>query len=138
MTKAMRIMQTDLPWPPSVNNYWHHNRRGQVFLSVGGKKFREICTQNVPLFHECWESEFVSLKVRAVPPDNRRRDLDNILKAILDGLEAARVFADDSQVKILDVQMLAPQKPGRVYVEVSTIYDEAGTPQTVRPEGPTV
>ena len=133
-----QVMKTDLPWPPSVNNYWHHNRRGQVFLSAKGKEFREVCMQNVPLFHDCWESERVLLKVRAVPPDKRRRDLDNILKAILDGLEAARVFADDSQVKILDVQMLEPKKPGRVYVEVSTIDDEIGALKTAGAEGTTV
>ena len=133
-----QVMKTDLPWPPSVNNYWHHNRRGQVFLSAKGKEFREVCMQNVPLFHDCWESEYVLLKVRAVPPDKRRRDLDNILKAILDGLEAARVFADDSQVKILDVQMLEPKKPGRVYVEVSTIVDEIGALKTAGAEGTTV
>jgi crossover junction endodeoxyribonuclease RusA len=37
------------------------------------------------------------------PPDNRRRDLDNVLKAVLDAIEAAGIIEDDSQVRRLEL-----------------------------------
>jgi crossover junction endodeoxyribonuclease RusA len=40
----------------------------------------------------------IGLDIEVRPPDNRRRDLDNVLKAMLDSLAAAGFYADDSQV----------------------------------------
>jgi hypothetical protein len=40
----------------------------------------------------------LELDVLLFPPDHRRRDLDNPLKAILDALEHAGLYADDAQV----------------------------------------
>lgn len=42
------------------------------------------------------------VSIKAHPPDRRRRDLDNLLKATLDALEG-HAFADDSQVDDLRV-----------------------------------
>lgn len=38
-----------------------------------------------------------------VPPDRRKRDLDNLLKSLLDGLEGAGVFKDDAQIDDLQI-----------------------------------
>ena len=37
------------------------------------------------------------------PPDHRRRDLDNSMKGLLDALEHAGVYADDSQIDELKI-----------------------------------
>jgi len=37
------------------------------------------------------------------PPDRRRRDLDNAMKALLDSLEHAGVYDDDSQIDDLRI-----------------------------------
>jgi crossover junction endodeoxyribonuclease RusA len=39
----------------------------------------------------------LSIQIDVYPPDRRRRDLDNILKALLDSLGHAAVIEDDSQ-----------------------------------------
>jgi Holliday junction resolvase RusA-like endonuclease len=40
----------------------------------------------------------VAVSIVAFPPDNRTRDLDNILKALLDSLQHAGVIPDDNDV----------------------------------------
>jgi len=40
----------------------------------------------------------VGLRILAHAPDARKRDLDNTMKALLDALQAAGVYTDDSQI----------------------------------------
>ena len=97
----------DLPWPPTANRYWR-NVNGRMVLSREGRRYREA-VDGLVWRHVCQAGDSVSfgtsrleLEIDAHPPDNRRRDLDNLLKPILDALQYAEVFEDDSQiVKIL-------------------------------------
>lgn len=45
----------------------------------------------------------IGLALIAYPPDRRRRDLDNLLKGILDGLQYAGLYEDDCQVDDLRI-----------------------------------
>ncbi len=45
------------------------------------------------------------------PPDNRRRDLDNLMKLLQDSLQHAGLYDDDSQIKHLHMHMGAPLPP---------------------------
>jgi crossover junction endodeoxyribonuclease RusA len=54
----------------------------------------------------------------AFPPDRRRRDLDNIQKPVLDALQHARVYQDDSQVDLLVTRRCGPANGGRVDVRL--------------------
>ena len=62
--------------------------------------------------------EKVAITIAAFPPDRRRRDLDNILKCLFDSLQHAGVFEDDSQIKQINAEMMLPQKPGYVLVQL--------------------
>jgi crossover junction endodeoxyribonuclease RusA len=55
------------------------------------------------------------------PPDNRRRDLDNVLKAILDSLEDAKVFKDDSLIDDLRVRRMDTFKDGKIEIGIEII-----------------
>jgi crossover junction endodeoxyribonuclease RusA len=91
-----------LPWPPSVNHYWGQvgNRR---FIGKKGKEFRQSVLQS------CLDMGVVPLEGRLAvhvslnPPDRRKRDIDNILKALLDACEHAGCYASDSQIDELHV-----------------------------------
>ncbi|HCR6651131.1 RusA family crossover junction endodeoxyribonuclease, partial [Escherichia coli] len=78
-----------LPYPPTVNTYWR--RRGSTyFVSKAGERYRRdvaliVRQQRLKLNL----SGRLAIKIIAEPPDKRRRDLDNILKAPLDALTHA-------------------------------------------------
>ncbi|WP_042052000.1 RusA family crossover junction endodeoxyribonuclease, partial [Escherichia coli] len=86
-----------LPYPPTVNTYWR--RRGNTyFVSKVGERYRRdvaliVRQQRLKLNL----SGRLAIKVIAEPPDKRRRDLDNILKAPLDALTHAGLLIDDEQ-----------------------------------------
>lgn len=88
-----------LPWPPSVNRYWR-KVGARVLISREGREFRAAAA--VALQRQM-APRFGRRKVRAslvwYPPDARRRDGDNLLKAIFDALQCAGVVDDDSQIE---------------------------------------
>lgn len=97
-----------LPWPPSVNMMWRTPRTGplagRTMLSEDGRKYRRAVADAV-LEHgrpKIGDAR-VALDIEVRMPDRRRRDLDNIPKAILDGLTHAGVWTDDNQIDDLRV-----------------------------------
>jgi len=98
-----------LPWPPTVNKYWRH-AGAKVLLSEQGRAYKKVVRLRVlaagvrPI-----REGAVSLRVRFYPKDNRRRDLDNLLKALLDALSPG-VYTDDAQVKEIHAVMMKPRK----------------------------
>lgn len=54
-------------------------------------------------FHK-FEEKRLKVDIIAYPPDKRRRDLDNLLKAPQDSLQHAGVFHDDSQIADLRIR----------------------------------
>jgi crossover junction endodeoxyribonuclease RusA len=112
-----------LPYPPTVNHYWR--RVGsRTLISAEGRRYRErvIDAANLRNITPCSGSLDVSVAV--YPPDRRRRDLDNILKALLDALQHAGVYEDDSQIDELHVTRHEIVRGGRVDVIVSEPEDE--------------
>ena len=62
----------------------------------------------------------IAVEIEAFMPDRRKRDLDNILKALLDALTHAGVWADDSQIVDLRIRK-APTIGGMCKVLVTTV-----------------
>jgi crossover junction endodeoxyribonuclease RusA len=98
-----------LPWPPSVNHYWCASGKRR-YISEAGTIFRKRVQGECFLYNSknnnalMFDNEArLSVLVEAYPPDRRKRDLDNILKAILDSLQHAQVFKDDNQIDKLSV-----------------------------------
>ena len=107
------------PYPPSVNHYWR--RVGlHTLISREGRTFRRnVCAllggggpRKPP------SGGRISLAMDAFPPDRRRRDLDNIQKPVLDALEHAGVYADDSQIDLLVTRRREAVPEGRLLVTV--------------------
>lgn len=92
-----------LPFPPSANRIWRQ-WKGRTLLSRDGRNYRAevarvVASERVSSFGR----RKLALHVTAVMPDRRRRDLDNLLKAANDAMQAARVFEDDSQIVDLHI-----------------------------------
>ncbi|MFM9993618.1 MAG: RusA family crossover junction endodeoxyribonuclease [Burkholderiaceae bacterium] len=87
-----------LPWPPSVNTYWR-TFNGRMIISARGREYRETVGDQMTLQRMVKHySGLLRVEIEAFRPDKRRRDLDNLLKATLDGLAHAGVYDDDSQI----------------------------------------
>jgi len=112
------MISLTLPWPPTVNTYWR-NVYGKTMLSRKGRAYRrtaiaEIVRQKAVKGF----SGRVSVAIAAYPPDLRARDLDNILKPLLDALHHAGVIEDDSLIDELYVARGEKTEDGAVEVQV--------------------
>lgn len=54
------------------------------------------------------------LELFVYPPDNKRRDLDNLCKATLDALQYAGIFADDFHIQQLYIERREIRKHGEI------------------------
>lgn len=114
------MIQITVPWPPSVNRYWRQFR-GRMIISAEGRKYREAIIQQI--FVEGLVKHLTgSLKVtiEAFRPDERKRDLDNLLKSTLDGLAHAGLYEDDSQIRDLRIYWAA-EKGGKLNITIEEI-----------------
>lgn len=110
----------DLPYPPSINNYWltsGHRR----YISKRGMEFRKA------VWLYCLEWKIGKLGDKAVmvhivlrPRSKKLMDIDNCAKAILDSLENAGIITSDVQVERLVIERGQPVKGGgcRVLIEL--------------------
>ncbi len=113
-------MNLSLPWPPTANTYWR--RKGsQYFISRKGIDYRkEVIIRVAREPFKFNKTDRLRMTIEAFPPDRRRRDLDNICKALLDSLQWANVYDDDSQIDELIIRRM-PVIGGKVIVEIETI-----------------
>lgn len=94
----------ELPFPPSVNSMYRAFRRGNICTTIMSKKGREY-VEDVRNRVQVSAPLTVRLEVRIdlYPPDNRRRDIDNYTKCVLDSLTKCGVWEDDSQIDKLTI-----------------------------------
>ena len=119
----MAQVEFDLPWPPSVNNYYRHVGP-RVLISRAGRKYRTMVVSRLGGLKRL--SGAVSLSLECYPPDRRRRDLDNLLKCLQDSITAAGVLEDDSQIRRLQMEKLEPIEGGLVHVRLETLPERRG------------
>lgn len=116
----MERIEITLSWPPSVNHYWRRNGN-RYFVSAKGTAYRnEVylkCLHNAAAFKP---TDRLCMSIDAYPPDKRRRDLDNIMKSLLDSLQHAGVYEDDNQIDALTIIRKYPLN-GQVVVTIKTI-----------------
>jgi crossover junction endodeoxyribonuclease RusA len=116
----------DLPWPPSTNALYRsvqiagHTR---VLLSKAARDYhamvrRRVQLERLPAFGDLDRLEVV---IHARPPDRRKRDLDNLLKSVLDALVKGGAIPDDGQIDKLAIVRGEPLKGGALTVGVAAL-----------------
>ena len=118
------MFKFELPFPPSVNHYWRHVG-SRVLVSSRGRKYRSEVNSLLrrkkikPL-----EGDLI-VDITLRPPDRRRRDVDNYMKALLDAMQSGGVYLDDSQIVRLTIEKRDPMpKAGAVDVIVQGVPHE--------------
>ncbi len=115
------MLRLELPYPPTVNTYWRmFNNR--MIISKKGREYRNAV--NTAIIEQKANKKLegrLRIHIAASMPDKRRRDLDNINKAALDGLQNAGVYLDDSQIDELIVVRGPIEPPGSLEVLITEI-----------------
>lgn len=94
----MEMIELTLPWPPSVNHYWKM-WQGRIVIGTEGRKYRKAVADQIMIQRGVRSIQGkMKVTIEAWRPDNRRRDLDNLLKAVLDSLAHAGLYYDDSLI----------------------------------------
>lgn len=107
-----------LPWPPSINHYYGRARNGRVFIKAEGRTFRERVA-DIVASNGCVKQEGnLAMFIFVSPPDKRKRDLDNLVKATQDALQEAGCYDNDCQIAGLHVERGQIQKGGKVFVQI--------------------
>jgi len=104
-----------IPWPPSANRYYRAVK-GRSILSKEARDYRELIKAMMPMAQPL--EGRLSVTVYAYPPDQRKRDLDNMLKQTLDALQHAGIYVDDSQIDRLSIERKGHCSGGKMLVEV--------------------
>ena len=121
MTTTSKLIYTlKLPWPPTINSYYGTTRSGQKFIGAKGKEFRAVVIEalrEIPEGKGTLDGR-LHIVIECHVPDRRRRDLDNILKSLLDAMTHAGVYKDDCLIDYLEVSRELPTKGGHVVVYV--------------------
>lgn len=111
-----------LPLPPSVNSYWRsvpatRNRIARVLISEQGRRFKRAC--QVAAQAQCKKPLVGDVSLRCVVYfKDRRRDLDNVCKPLLDALNGV-AYGDDRQIVHIELtKRLDPKRP-RVEVKLA-------------------
>jgi crossover junction endodeoxyribonuclease RusA len=88
-------MDLELPFPPSVNHLWRRVGH-RTLLSRGGRTFRRAVQAALAARGVRPIAGRLAVTIDVHPPDRRRRDIDNVQKALLDALAHGGADADDS------------------------------------------
>ena len=111
-----------LPFPVSTNQYYRCVN-GRVLISAKGRKYRHLVAQAIVWQNvRCYGTQRLSVSILMYPPDKRRRDLDNFCgKALLDAMQHALIYDDDSQIDELKITRGPPSKDARVEIPLLEI-----------------
>ncbi|KQT52256.1 MULTISPECIES: RusA family crossover junction endodeoxyribonuclease [unclassified Aureimonas] len=112
MTSIVRIT---MPFPPSLNGVFP-TRGNRRVPSPAYRAWRDEAGWTIKAQRPAKFTTPVHVRIDLMPPDGRRRDVDNLAKAPLDALVAAGVLADDSLVRRLSIGWVEIGEPCVVIV----------------------
>lgn len=108
------MYELHLPPVPSLNNYYGTHckfNHATVYIKSAGKKYRKIVLDYVMENNlQLRANVALTLIVYFTPSSNRKQDVDNIAKCLLDALTHAEVWEDDSLVYDLRIIKQPPSK----------------------------
>ena len=112
----MPRIEINLPYPPTVNTYYR-NVQGKTLISAKGRQYRRDVATAVMV--QCVALGLTGkLRMRAAVmfPDRRKRDIDNLGKALLDSMEKAGVYENDNQIRDYHIIDAGIERGGHVKV----------------------
>lgn len=110
-----------IPYKPnSVNSHWRTSKTGGQYLSKEGKEFRENVRAYIKLFKYKTYENNVKVKLDLYFSDNRRRDLDNYFKSIIDCFNGI-LYLDDKQIYKIEATKHTNAKENYFCIEIEEV-----------------
>ncbi len=117
-------VQLELPYPPSVNHYFSYYQ-GRPVLSKDARAYRSQVRRLAIRANIKPQMGPLAVRIDIYPPDDRRRDCDNVQKSVLDALQHAGAFWDDSQIVWLLSVKRENKSSGAVTITIKDASKEA-------------
>jgi crossover junction endodeoxyribonuclease RusA len=129
------MIELILPWPPSVNTY---KKVGALTTTRNGKLYQtRVNTQETKdFYYYVWlkirELNWFKRKMKPIettleatihlyPPDCKKRDIDNVIKPLLDSLVKGQLIKDDSQFSRLLIERCSIIDKGQVIIKIQEL-----------------
>lgn len=111
------MIEIDLPFPPSSNHLYAQVGRRRI-LSRQGRRYRQaVCEALAGMGMPRLDGQ-LAVAVEVFPPDERRRDLDNLQKCLFDSLQEGGLYKDDSQIARISIVKRSQVAGGAIIVRV--------------------
>ena len=109
-----RTESIDLPYPPTVNKAYRA-WKGRIIKSLEARNYEKKVHDHLMMNRiDTFKSDRLRITIRVFMPDNRKRDLANLDKILIDSLESGGLFEDDEQIDDIRFIRVGVCKPGRV------------------------
>ena len=107
-----------LTLPPSVNRLWRMGR-GKMYRSKNYEEWRTLSLWRLScqMRGKTQITGHYRLRLEAVRPDRRKRDLGNLEKAAHDVLVAAEIVEDDSYCQVIELAWVKAGPECVIYLE---------------------
>lgn len=107
-----------VPFPPSINHYWYHVKN-KHFITKKGQLYRQSVIAQILHQKLCKRlSQRLAVEIQVYPPDRRKRDLDNLMKAPIDALCHGGLIIDDAQIDVLHIERKEIVKGGKMIINI--------------------
>lgn len=125
----MRV-EFELPFPTklSVNNLYRYTN-SYVYKTKTAKDYQTLVYLKL-LKEKKFTVEKLIFTMEVYPPDKRKRDLDNLLKNVLDSLMYARMFHDDCQIEEIHVIKKEVVKDGLLKISLKVKDNDDGNSES--------
>jgi crossover junction endodeoxyribonuclease RusA len=116
----------NIPWPPSANRIWR-NVNGKTLKSAEYRQWLSIAALSTRMQRPKPVAGRYRLTVIATRPDNRRRDLDNLLKPVCDLLTTMGLIEDDHLAQEIRIGWSdeGPVEGGCIVAQIEAVSDIA-------------
>lgn len=115
------VIELELPYPLTVNHMYQRTRFGGIAISKKGKAYKDDVGKRLAATKPL--DGRLGLLIAMYPPDRRKRDLDNVLKCLLDSLNGY-AWHDDNQIDFLQIRRWLPVKNGLIKIQIKPMSGE--------------
>lgn len=116
-------MIISLPFlPPSVNQIFYTDFKNKTRHK--SKRYRDFLSQMdyyLPAQEKNLLKGDLSVEINFYFPDKRKRDIDNCVKAVLDGLKYYSLIGDDSQIQTLHLEKYYRKNNPETVIEIKRL-----------------